>query len=106
MSPTEPVEDGQFDDAPEDALTVPAQPVTQPAIVPVDPRGGHTYIDDDAPQEAGIDLDWSDEDDISEDEDDEDEFEDGMARVEDEDWEIAERGMRAHQGYSTILNRL
>ena len=93
MSPTEPIEDGQFDDAPEDAQTVPSvEPVSQPAVVPVDPRGGHTYIDDDAPQEAEINLYWSEEDDVSEDDDDDDEFEDGMARVEDEDWEIAERG--------------
>ena len=93
MSPTESIEDGQFDDAPEGAQTVPSvEPVSQPAVVPVDPRGGHTYIDDDAPQEAEINLDWSEEDDVSEDDDDDDEFEDGMARVEDEDWEIAERG--------------
>ena len=79
------VEDGQFDDAPDD----PTAPVT------VDPRQGHNFIDDDAL------LEWSS--DSSEDEGSEpDEFEQEedlieaeafqTLRAEDEDWEIAERG--------------
>lgn len=96
MPPVEPVEDGQFDDAPEDARTVQiVESISQPAAAPVDPRGGHTYIDDAAPLDPSINLDWSEDEEISEDEDDEDEYEDGIARVEDEDWEIAERGLWA-----------
>ena len=79
-------EEGQFDDAPND-------PAGPPAL---DPREGHTFIDDDEELLA-----WSS--DSSEDEESEpDEFEQEedileaeafqTLRAEDEDWEIAERG--------------
>ncbi|KAH8104774.1 RIO1-domain-containing protein [Cristinia sonorae] len=78
-----PIEDGQFDDAPEDQLVVPATATT-------DPRDGHRFIDDDPL------LEWS-----SESEEEQDEFEveeDNMEyeayqtlRAEDEDWEQTER---------------
>jgi hypothetical protein len=64
---------GQFDDAPIDKF-------------PEDFRQQCNYIDDTAPDHS---------DDISEDDDDDSDFEeldDHFARVEDEDWEIAERG--------------
>ncbi|VDC04442.1 unnamed protein product [Peniophora sp. CBMAI 1063] len=89
MSSAVPVEEGQFDDAPEDVQT--AAPVPQSATTAPDSRGGHTYIDDDTPLDPKINLDWSEDEEVSEDEDDEEEYEDGLARVEDEDWEIAER---------------
>ncbi|KAI3608032.1 atypical rio rio1 protein kinase [Moniliophthora roreri] len=64
------IEDGQFDDAPENG----------------DPRAGHSYIDASEPE--GSESDWSDHSD-----DDEDEIDEAYddTRVEDEDWEIAER---------------
>lgn len=97
MSPVETIEDGQFDDAPEDAQTVQSgEPIAQPAAAPVDPRGGHTYIDEDTTVDPNINLDWSEDEEVSEDEEYEEEYEDGIARVEDEDWEIAERGMYAY----------
>jgi RIO kinase 1 len=71
-----PIEDGQFDDAPEDAVAV------------VDIRqAGHQLIDDhDDPL-----LRWSEEEESeAEDELNEEDFDDN--RVEDEDWEMAERG--------------
>lgn len=78
------VEEGQFDDAPEDGS------VPQPA----DPRQGHAFIDDEKL------LEWSSE--SSEEESEPDEFEQEQdtleaeafqtLRAEDEDWEIAERG--------------
>lgn len=84
------IEDGQFDDAPEDI------PQSTDAIVPpTDLRNGHSYIDDE-----NI-LEWSEE---SSDEEEEQFYleEDQMEaeafdtlRAEDEDWEIAERGMDA-----------
>ncbi|KIJ62642.1 hypothetical protein HYDPIDRAFT_94239 [Hydnomerulius pinastri MD-312] len=71
--PTEIIEHGQFDDAPE-------------GVRPPDPRQGGNFIDDDQL------LEWSEPSD-NEDEDEPelsgDDFEDN--RVEDEDWEIAER---------------
>ena len=77
------VDDGQFDDAPEDG-----EPQTQPSAA--NPREGHRYID-----EEEI-LQWSSED---EDEDAFDAEEDDLEaaafqslRPEDEDWEIAEGG--------------
>lgn len=87
----EPVEDGQFDDAPDDNSGT----LSAPAAEPIDYRAqaGHRFID-----EENI-LEWSSE---SEDDDEQDEFEaedDEMEaaafeqlRAEDEDWEIAERG--------------
>ncbi len=61
--------EGQFDDAPIDKL-------------PEDFRQQYNYIDDSSPEHS---------DDISEGDDDSEELDD-FARVEDEDWEIAERG--------------
>ena len=99
MSPAEPLEDGQFDDAPEDVQTsLSATPALQPMTASADPRGGHSYIDDDAPVDPNINLDWSEDEELSEDETDEDEFENSFARVEDEDWEIAERGKYLYIG--------
>ena len=95
-------EDGQFDDAPEDD-TGPIQvsnpstvdaPTVAPASV-IDARQGASYIDED-----GL-LEWSepeDEDSYDSDQvlgDDDNDYEN---RVEDEDWDIAERGMH----YSTF----
>ncbi|KAA1469860.1 RIO1-domain-containing protein [Dentipellis sp. KUC8613] len=77
--PDLPIEDGQFDDAPEGA-----DETTNTAPNP-NPRAGHNYIDDAA-------LEWSDT--PSEDDDEEEDYaEDGdlYNRVEDEDWEITER---------------
>lgn len=74
--PIEPlIEDGQFDDAPEDL------PIEQAP----DPRTGFNHIDE--PEAV---LDWSDE--LSEeDEDDLEEDDADFDRAEDEDWEITER---------------
>ncbi|KZT73716.1 RIO1-domain-containing protein [Daedalea quercina L-15889] len=82
------VGDGQFDDALEDT-TADAS----------DPRAGHAYIDQEAPQEDKL-LEWTSESESGS-EDDPDEFaaeEDAIEaaafhelRAEDEDWEIAER---------------
>ena len=73
-------EPGQFDDAPE-----------------VDARAGYTYVDE---ASSKIDKSWLE---YSEDEEDDEEIvEDGYddGRVEDEDWEIAERGQfRRAQGF-------
>lgn len=75
------IEDGQFDDAPEEVSgLLSSQQNFQPNL-----RDGHSYVDEAI-------LEWSDEspDDAedTEDEDGSDEFN----RVEDEDWEIAEKG--------------
>lgn len=75
------IEDGQFDDAPEEVSGLPSsQPTIQPNL-----RDGHSYVDEAI-------LEWSDEspDEVQDTEDEEgsDEFN----RVEDEDWEIAEKG--------------
>ncbi|KAI9058388.1 RIO1-domain-containing protein [Trametes sanguinea] len=78
------VEDGQFDDAPEDASVSPQN---------TDPRQGHNFIDDDKL------LEWSSESEDEESEPDEFEQEEDILeaeafqtlRAEDEDWEIAER---------------
>jgi hypothetical protein len=72
--------EGQFDDAPIDKF-------------PGDFRQQHNYVDDTPPEHL---------DDISEGDDDSDfeELDDDFARVEDEDWEIAERG-----GYSNPIRR-
>ena len=82
------VEDGQFDDAPEGA------PVADPPVAAADPRAGHAFIDD---EEL---LAWYSESDEDEPEDEFDAEEDELEaaafedlRAEDEDWEIAERGM-------------
>jgi hypothetical protein len=63
------IEEGQFDNAPTDKL-------------PEDFRQGVNYIDDSSPDQS---------EDSSEGDDDFD-SDDDLARVEDEDWEIAERG--------------
>ena len=78
------VEDGQFDDAPEDHA-----------------RGTHHYIDDHDPND---DLAWS------ESEEGEESDSDGdlhlAVRAEDEDWEIAERGaVRVFPAASIELDR-
>ncbi|KAI0632149.1 RIO1 family-domain-containing protein [Trametes polyzona] len=81
--PDEPIEEGQFDDAPDDT-SVPQ---------PTDPRQGHAFIDDE-----GL-LEWSSESSGEESEPDEFEQEEDTLeaeafqtlRAEDEDWEIAER---------------
>jgi hypothetical protein len=64
------VEFGQFNDA----------PVDKP---PEDFRQQYNYIDDTSPEHS---------DDISEGDDDFDSEDGGFARVEDEDWEVAEKG--------------
>ncbi|KAI0372189.1 RIO1-domain-containing protein [Pilatotrama ljubarskyi] len=81
---SEHVEEGQFDDAPDDTSRPPQT---------VDPRQGHSFIDDERL------LEWSSE--SSEEESEPDEFEQEedtleaeafqTLRAEDEDWEIAER---------------
>lgn len=82
-----PVEDGQFDDAPEEAPAEPAQPAT-------DPRAGHHYIDDEHYVSSDSEDDEDDEE-LDEFDLEEDALEDAAfdgLRAEDEDWEIAERG--------------
>jgi hypothetical protein len=71
---------GQFDDALEDAE-------------PHNPRQGGHYIDDDQL------LEWSEP---SEDEDDQPSGDDFEDRVEDEDWEIAERGESVYDRPSVL----
>lgn len=91
----EPIEEGQFDDAPEDTtVSTPVDPVDGRA------RTAHRFVDDEDKDEEHL-LEWSSS---SEDEDEPDDFEDEEdaleraafeeLRVEDEDWEIAERGAR------------
>ncbi|KIY73171.1 RIO1-domain-containing protein [Cylindrobasidium torrendii FP15055 ss-10] len=70
----EPIEPGQFDDAPEE--TTPAIAVSRPA--------NHTYIDLTDPESSSDELSEPEEDDYL----DEDYLD---ARVEDEDWEISEK---------------
>jgi hypothetical protein len=93
------VEDGQFDDAPDDAGG-PEQPAaaTAETVTAAPPTGetrppGEAFIDD---PEAAL-LAWSEPSDDENEEEDADEptsdYDD--ARVEDEDWEMAERGARA-----------
>lgn len=78
------IEDGQFDDAIEEAAEVSTS---------TDPRGGHHFIDED----TILDSSNSEEDDDKQDafEAEEDDLEAAAfhtLRAEDEDWEIAERG--------------
>ena len=80
------IEDGQFEDAPEDSTQSNTVP---PVIIRVDPRANGTFIDD--PEL----LEWSEPEDdgfVDEDEDElyEEDFEDN--RVDDEDWDVTERG--------------
>jgi hypothetical protein len=85
MSSLDNIEDGQFDDAPNDLNTAPT--TTQPEAA-LNPRAGHNHID----EFIQGNMDWSDGGSVS---DEEDGFEDEgfeEARPEDEDWEIAERG--------------
>ncbi|KAI0320527.1 RIO1 family-domain-containing protein [Amylostereum chailletii] len=73
------IEDGQFDDAPDDLINAP------PTLT--NPRAGLTFIDE-------ARLEWSDHEETSEEEDeslDPEEEEYLYNRVEDEDWEVAER---------------
>ena len=74
MSPPLPaIEDGQFDDAPIDSHPESSRPYNYIDHTPLEPSEGTSEGDDDF---------------FSED------SQDGIARVEDEDWEIAERGER------------
>lgn len=77
-------DEGQFDDAPED-VAIPQTPAT--IATAADPRGDASYIDD-SPRL----LEWSEPETEDEDEDEfmEEDFEDN--RVEDEDWDVTERG--------------
>ena len=82
-----PTEDGQFDDAPEDVTT----------LEPVDARAQvtHPLIDEEELLEWSSDS-TEDGDEPDEFENEEDELESAAfedLRAEDEDWEIAERGM-------------
>ena len=75
-------EDGQFDDAPE------FEGQRHAPTAPANPREGRGFIDDPL-------LEWSESDEEDESSDaflNEEDFEDN--RVEDEDWEITERGSR------------
>ncbi|KAJ3553838.1 hypothetical protein NM688_g3405 [Phlebia brevispora] len=78
-----PVEEGQFDDAPEEATSAPQNPP--------DSRSGHRYIDEQEWLSSDSDEDDSelDEFEVEEDEMEAAAFE--SLRAEDEDWEIAER---------------
>ncbi|KDR82805.1 hypothetical protein GALMADRAFT_238357 [Galerina marginata CBS 339.88] len=106
-STTEPIVVGQFDDADDAGL---AHEIN---------REGHPYIDTYDPTKDGEDLDWSEQEDEDVDEDDLDEPYDDN-RVEDEDWENAERDFTKHynrlrqhvavrtgnaQGTSSALNK-
>ena len=79
----ESIEDGQFDDAPEDGAE---------ASNAVNVREGHNYIDDENILEWSEDSSDEEEDafDLEEDQMEAEAFE--TLRAEDEDWEIAERG--------------
>lgn len=101
-------EEGQFDDAPDDsgksvnaAVTnglVPSESTSTPVAV-VDSRQGGSYIDDEEKL-----LEWSDVD--YEGEDDEEALEEDIYddRIEDEDWDIAERGMYWHRFITLSLS--
>jgi len=98
-TPIEIISTGQFDDADNDATvtpiqawTIPAQPVASTALeaAPVfDVREGRKLIDDEAERAA---LEWSDEEEENVNEDDEDDEYFDEIQVDDEDWEISERG--------------
>ena len=78
------VEDGQFDDAPDD----------NPPSAPVDARAqaGHRFIDEENILEWSSDSDEEEEDEFDAEEDDMEAAAFQELRAEDEDWEIAERG--------------
>lgn len=85
-------EEGQFDDAPDEAQNLTnlrEGPNGHQEASNTDGRGNQSYIDDPAL------LEWSDEpeEEVGDDEDDlrEEDFDDN--RVEDEDWDVTERGM-------------
>lgn len=87
-------EDGQFDDAPQDNNADPIAATatrSSPPDLTRDLRNtDHAFIDED----PGL-LAWSDDDNNSEEGEEEDELNEAdfdYARVEDEDWEMAERG--------------
>ena len=84
----ESIEDGQFDDAPEDTVETP-----NAASQVVNLREEHNYIDDENILEWSEDSSDEEEDtfDLEEDQMEAEAFE--SLRAEDEDWEIAERGM-------------
>lgn len=64
-------------------------PITNPVTLPEEPRSGQNYIDTYDPLKEHDERDWQDSPD--EDEDDiYDEYDEN--RVEDEDWEVAEKG--------------
>ena len=82
------IEDGQFDDAPEDTVETP-----NAASQVVNLREEHNYIDDENILEWSEDSSDEEEDtfDLEEDQMEAEAFE--SLRAEAEDWEIAERGM-------------
>ena len=85
-----PVEQGQFDDAPEEGMAVSTANELPPQR---DPRSGHAYIDE--PSLLGWSSDSSEESEPDEFDAEEDLMEEAAfhgLRAEDEDWEIAERG--------------
>jgi hypothetical protein len=93
MAPSEdPIEVGQFDDAPEEIESVPTA-----AVVTGRPAAAYIDIVQDHGDEQALDHEYppiSDDEEGDEDElFDEDEYYDDALRVEDEDWEVAERGM-------------
>ena len=84
------IEEGQFDDAIDDVAQLPSVSQTAPLS---DSRAGHNYIDEEGLLEWSSNSSEEDEFDVEEDEIEAAAF-DGL-RAEDEDWEIAERGMVA-----------
>lgn len=82
---------GQFDDAPSENVTNEVtQDLSALSLAPTyDPRQGNAFID----EALGDEWSSSDEDDYEEDSGNEAAvWEDSVARVDDEDWEIADRG--------------
>jgi RIO kinase 1 len=91
-----PIEDGQFDDAPGDvgAATPAVTTIVEAPAPAVDARAqGEQFIDDVAGGDDAALLEWSDEEHVDEDSEGPDEADFDDLRVEDEDWEMAERGM-------------
>jgi RIO kinase 1 len=78
------IEEGQFDDAPEDA--------TPPTPVDVRAEAGHRFIDEENALEWSSDSDEDELDEFDAEEDDMEAAAFDQLRAEDEDWEIAERG--------------
>ena len=78
-------EEGQFDDAPED--------VTAPEPVDARAQASHRFIDDEELLEWSSDSAEDEEDEFEREEDDMEAAAFEALRAEDEDWEIAERGV-------------